>query len=76
MRALAIANAKGGTGKTTTAVTLAHGLAQRGQRILLVDADTQGQAGQPLGHADVGTTMQYIGADDADQGGAVDFVRY
>ena len=29
-----------------------------------------------LGHADVATTMQYIGADDSDQGGAVDFVRY
>ena len=49
MRTLAIANAKGGTGKTTTAVTLAHGLALRGQRILLVDADTQGQAARALG---------------------------
>ena len=46
MKTIAVANAKGGTGKTTTAVTLAHGLAMRGQRILLVDADTQGQAGR------------------------------
>ena len=29
-----------------------------------------------LGHADVSTTMRYIGADDEDNGGAVDFVRY
>jgi len=29
-----------------------------------------------LGHADIGTTMTYIGADDSDTGGAVDFVRY
>ena len=49
MRTLAIASAKGGTGKTTTAVSLAHGLALRGQRILLVDSDTQGQAGRALG---------------------------
>ena len=49
MKTIAIANAKGGTGKTTTAVTLAHGLAMRGHRILLVDADTQGQAGRALG---------------------------
>ena len=46
VRTLAIGNAKGGTGKMTTAVSLAHGLAMRGQRILLVDADTQGQAGR------------------------------
>lgn len=49
MRTLAIANAKGGTGKTTTAVTLAHGLSLRSQRVLLVDADTQGQAARALG---------------------------
>jgi len=49
MQTIAVANAKGGTGKTTTAVTLAHGLALRGQRILLVDSDTQGQAGRALG---------------------------
>jgi len=49
MKTIAVANAKGGTGKTITAVTLAHGLALRGQRILLVDSDTQGQAGRALG---------------------------
>ena len=42
-------NRKGGVGKSTTAVHLAHGLALTGQRILLVDLDPQGNAGTMLG---------------------------
>jgi chromosome partitioning protein len=49
MRKIAVAMAKGGVGKTTTAVNLAHGLAMQGHRVLLVDCDTQGQVSKFLG---------------------------
>jgi chromosome partitioning protein len=49
MTILTIANQKGGVGKTTTAVTLAHGLAMSGQRTLLVDLDPQGHVAFSLG---------------------------
>ncbi len=48
-RRIAVFNHKGGTGKTTTAVNLAAGLAEAGQRVLLVDADGQGNVGASLG---------------------------
>jgi chromosome partitioning protein len=46
---VAVLNQKGGTGKTTTSVNLAAGLAERGGRVLLIDADAQGNVGVSLG---------------------------
>lgn len=46
---LAVFNHKGGTGKTTTSVSLAAGLAARGLRVLLVDTDSQGNVSVSLG---------------------------
>ncbi len=47
-RVLAIFNHKGGTGKTTTSVSIAAGLAAQGQRVLLVDTDAQGNVAVSL----------------------------
>lgn len=48
---IAVFNHKGGTGKTTTSINLAAGLAESGRRVLLIDADGQGNVGASLGIA-------------------------
>lgn len=65
MKTLVLTNEKGGVGKTTLSLHLAAGLAIRGARVLLIDADAQGHIGHQLALDEFGGLYRLLGQEAA-----------
>ena len=64
MKVITIACQKGGVGKTTTTITLGHGLALKGHRVLIVDLDPQGQCASALGRRQESCVFDWLVSGD------------
>jgi len=73
-RRIAVMNQKGGTGKTTTTVSLAHGLAMAGNKTLIIDMDSQGNVGVCLG-ADGARNLYHLFVENGEPSSAILNVR-